>query len=465
MSTALSALDLIIVGIYIAMVIFLGILSARKETSEEFLIAGRSLKTLSNASTILASKTGAGIMLTFVAMVYLYGVSAMWFFTGACSGYIIFIFFAVKLKKMSDEHEFYTLSDYFFHKFGKTVGFFSAVLILMVMLLALLMQLIGGAKILFSISGISYIHALLIIGITILIYMVLGGFKAVVRTDIAQLMAIIILLIIIGHVIGKTSVVSLIADSLSSGRSASFPSIASFYIFGSLVPFFSAELWQRIYAAKDANTVRKSLVLSALVYFVIGFLLMTIGLHLAQQLHGIDPDLALIAGFTRLLPAGFLGLGLVIFFAAIMSSADSYLFAGISILLQDFYARFKPLEKKMLVRLFRYAIAGVLGLSLFLSILLQSMVSITFLMGAFGSIIGLVGVASWLIDQIHPRTLICGMVTGFSGTFLLAAIEPVTETLVLNAIIFTIVGFLAGSMLNWIYIKIGRSRYERSHAN
>ena len=97
---------------------------------------------------------------------------------------------------------------------------------------------------------------------------------------------------------------------------------------------------------------------------------MTIGLHLAQQLHDIDPDLALIAGFTRLLPAGFLGLGLVIFFAAIMSSADSYLFAGISILLQDFYARFKPLEKKMLVRLFRYAIAGVLGLSLFLSILL-----------------------------------------------------------------------------------------------
>jgi len=117
--------------------------------------------------------------------------------------------------------------------------------------------------------------------------------------------------------------------------------------------------------------MRKSLALSLPVYLLIGFLLMTIGLSVSKRVHRIDPNLALIEGFSRLLPAGFLGL--VLFFAAIMSSADSYLFAGISILL--------------------------------------------------------------------------------IGTLFLVIIEPVNETLVLKAIIFTILGFFAGSLLHWLSEK------------
>ncbi|MCK6623370.1 MAG: hypothetical protein HUU32_21285 [Calditrichaceae bacterium] len=453
MTVKLSLPDFAFIAIYIALVIFLGILSARKETSEEFLIAGRSLDTLSNASTIVASKTGAGLLVTFVALVYLYGISAMWYFAGVSTGYIIFIFFAVRLKRISDEYEFYTLSDYFYHKYGKTAGLISAGLMLVVMLLALLLQLVGGAKTLYHISGISYTNSLLIIGITILIYMILGGFRAVVKTDIAQLLVMVILLIILGHIMGKGSLASLIIDSFSSGQSAPLKSIISFIMIGILLPFFSAELWQRIYAAKDVNTVRKSLVFSVLVYFAIGFLLMTIGLSVSKQVHDIDPDLALIEGFTRLLPAGFLGLGVVIFFAAIMSSADSYLFASISILLQDFYTRDKPLDKNVLVRLFRYTLAGVSLLCLILSTRLQNMVSITFLMVAFGSIVGLIALASWRVGNIHPRILIGGMVSGFFGTLLLAIIEPVSETLVLKAMLFTFLGFFAGISLHWFTKK------------
>jgi Na+/proline symporter len=88
-----------------------------------------------------------------------------------------------------------------------------------------------------------------------------------------------------------------------------------------------------------------------------------------------------------------------------------------------------------------------------LSIGLKSMVSITFVTVAFGCVIGLVVVASWLIRQIHPRTLIGGMVSGFSGTLLLAIIEPVIETLVLKAILFTFLGFFVRSLLNLLSRK------------
>lgn len=95
----------------------------------------------------------------------------------------------------------------------------------------------------------------------------------------------------------------------------------SFFMIGILIPFFSAELWQRVYAAKDIQTVRKSLVISATVYPIIGILIIIIGLSISSQLQGIDPDMALVKGFTDILPPEIFGLGLIILFASIMSSA------------------------------------------------------------------------------------------------------------------------------------------------
>ena len=63
-------------------------------------------------------------------------------------------------------------------------------------------------------------------------------------------------------------------------------------------PYRDRRLWQRVYAAKDSQTVRKSLIISAIVYPIIGILIIIIGLSISTELHGIDPDMALIKGFS-----------------------------------------------------------------------------------------------------------------------------------------------------------------------
>jgi len=95
----------------------------RKSSSEGFLIANRNLNTVSSTPTIITSKTGAGTILTFVALVYLYGISAILISIGASAGYIPYMFFAVRLKEYSSNNNFYTLSDYVIHKHGKAAGF------------------------------------------------------------------------------------------------------------------------------------------------------------------------------------------------------------------------------------------------------------------------------------------------------------------------------------------------------
>jgi Na+/proline symporter len=442
MSADLATVDFTAMAIYIAIITYLGYSASRKQSSEGFLIADRNLNVLSTAASIVASKTGAGVILTFVALYYLYGISAMSIFVGVSTGYLVFIPFAVRLRQLSSVHKFYTLSDYFFHRHGKTVGLLSALAVLVVTVLLLLMQLIGGAKIFARLSGFPYSVSLTIVVVVILVYVVLGGFRAVVRTDVAQLLCIMSLIAIVAFSMARGSAGS---SSLRfwSGRASPQPmSIVCFFAMGVLMPFFAAELWQRVYAARDVKTIRSSLMLSALVFVLIGLLLAVIASIVSANLHDIDPDMAMVEGLTRLIPVGFLGFGLVIFLASIMSSADSCLFASVAIVLQDFYARFRPTKHDGLVRHFRYTIGLLLLICSVLAIGLRDMVSATYIAVAFGCVIGTVVLVSWLFAEARPAALAGAIVAGFAGTLVMIVVGPVKEYLIVEAIGFTILGLV-----------------------
>ncbi len=446
MTTQLTTLDLIVMGVYFLLILTIGIVSSRKRSLEEFLIADRKLNAFTDMATIIAAKTGAGLLVTFTALVYLYGVSAFWFFAGASSGYIVFIFFAVHLRKLSSEKRFYTLPDYFFYRFGKVAGLFSAVMILVYMTLALLLQLIGGAKILNDVFGISYMNALIVIGATILSYMLLGGFMAVVKTDIVQFLAIIILMGLLAYTLVHENLDAL-RQSATAHLSPSPKSILSFFLIGILMPFASMELWQRVYAAKDVKTVRRSLILSAISYLFIGVLLLLIGLVIAAKVRNIDPDLALVQGFRTLLPPGFVGIAVVTFLAAILSSADSYLFANVSIVLQDFYLRLRPIiPKEKLVLFFRVALILLFLFNFLLALRFRSVVAITFYGVSIGSVIATCGILSWCFRRLKSRTLIPGMTLGFAGTLFFAITGEASESLTLKSIALTLTGVAIGKV-------------------
>ena len=451
MKTPFSIIDYAVMAIYLCVVILLGFLASKRQSREGFLIADRNLKTFANTTSIVASNTGAGVIMTFVALVYLFGYSAIWYFVGTSAGFIFFILFAGDLKKMSHGKNFYNLSDYFFFKYGNTIGFVSASIVLVATVLILLVQLIGGAKAIASLSGFSYPTSILLLIISIFIYTVLGGFKAVVKTDTVQLISMVFIIVLLGFVMTKAFDMNLISSALTVDKSLPLKPKVSFFIIGILIPFASPEIWQRIYAARDLKTVQRSLVLSAFIYFLIGALLCIVGLAISVELHDIDPDLALLEGFTTLLPSGLLGFGLVFFCAAIMSSADSYLFACVSIIVHDFVVRIKPIEKGNLVKLFRYAVAVLLLICFMVSFWLKSMVETTFIVLTLAGIIAICGVATWVLKKIRSRTIGSGMVIGFVGTVVFIIIKPIDVGLALNSIALTIGGFIFEYLLTLIF--------------
>jgi len=184
----LTTFDFILIFAYFAILILVGYFSSRKQNEEDFLIAERKLGSFSTMATLNASKTGT-ILMIFVAMVYLWGFSAIWYFIGAGTGLLIFLPFALKLKEKSKTY--YTLADYFKHNYGKTAAIFASLLGIFLMFGYMVLCLIAGAKIFMFFTSWSFWICAIIMVFIVLAYLLMGGFKAVVRTDIIQYIAIV----------------------------------------------------------------------------------------------------------------------------------------------------------------------------------------------------------------------------------------------------------------------------------
>jgi len=372
--------DLLLVGLYFLIVLIIGIVSARKQSEEDFLIAERRLGAWNISASVAAGFIGGGVLVVYTAYIYEFGMAAFWMFIGVVAGFMMLLMYYKKLKEMSDREKFYTISDYFKFKYGKGVGIISAITILLYSLFFILIELIGGGRILSGILNIPYSWAVLIGAVVVLFYLGLGGFKSVVKTDFFQYFIMVLFSLIIAVFLIKGSPVPSSEFSLSG---AGLGTIIAFIILGAFTTFMAPDLWQRIYAAKNPKTVRNALYLTSVILLIFGFLVTLIGIIAKIHYPNIIPGEALLYGLSHLLPAGLLGLGLVMLFAAIMSSLDSYLFILGMNISEDITRNYKELKKEQLVKLTRWSIIGFTIISVIIALLVQSIITVAL---AFGSI-------------------------------------------------------------------------------
>ena len=184
--TELSWLDLTLLITYTLVCIGIGLWNSRKQDDTDFLIAGRHLNQWGFVTSVVASYIGGAAIVAYAAYVYNFGISAIAVFVGTSLGFLIFIPYAKKLRRIGATQKFYTLSDWFYHKFGKGPGALSAAILLFVYFGMLLNQFIAGSSILANISGLSYEFSLLLSSGIITVYLVAGGFNSVIKTDIFQ---------------------------------------------------------------------------------------------------------------------------------------------------------------------------------------------------------------------------------------------------------------------------------------
>lgn len=309
---------------YTIITLVIAFIGSRKRTTEDYLIAGRNVGLVGFTTSVVASYIGGAALVAFSAYVFQYGVSAFAVFIGTALGFLVFIPYAKKLRKQSENSHFYTLMDWLYFKFDKKTGDFASAILTIVYLGMLLNQFIAGSMILAGMSNWSYESALLLSSVILAVYLTAGGFQSVIRTDIFQYLILMVIMIVMAKVM-------ITGDTAFFGRLTDFSSadpmmLVAFLAFGILIVFQSAEYWQRVYAARNMSVVVRGFRWSALFTLLTGIVITIIALTAHDLAPGIQPSEAFGAGLKLILPASIIAMSLVMVFAAIMSSADTQIF-------------------------------------------------------------------------------------------------------------------------------------------
>jgi len=164
----------------------------------------------------------------------------------------------------------------------------------------------------------------------------------VVKTDVFQYIIMFILFVLLAYVLIKGN--HHFSKEITDFSDMNVSMTIAFIFFGILIIFQSAEYWQRVYAAKSNKVIKTGFITSAVLVLVTGLAITIVGLSAHYLVPGIAPRDAFAEGLKTLVPEKFIGVGLVLLFAAIMSSADTIIFVLASSLAKDYIAHFSKKE-------------------------------------------------------------------------------------------------------------------------
>ncbi|HOT06940.1 MAG: sodium/panthothenate symporter [Methanosaeta sp. PtaB.Bin039] len=178
------------VGVYLVALLAIGAWASRKvRTSEDFIVAGRSLGfwllTLMIVSSICSGMTILGVS----GLGYIGGWPTIWeqIFV-PLSGAIVILIFGTKLHAVSKNRGYITLQDYLAHRFysQKEIRGISALAGILVSLIYLVGQYVAISMVLSWMLKISYTDALVVGAIIVMLYTIMGGLYAIAWISLVQ---------------------------------------------------------------------------------------------------------------------------------------------------------------------------------------------------------------------------------------------------------------------------------------
>ena len=323
--------------------ILIGIFYSKKYKGlNNYLVANRSVGTFSLTSSLVASALGTWILFGPAS-------AATWGGIGAVIGYslgtafpLFAIIFIGKIFRNSYPNA-KSLIEVVRLRFGKHIFKLILILSIFYMTIFLIAEVTAVSILMNYISGIELWITALIVITSSLFYTLYGGLRASIITDNIQFIVFIIFLLISFSFLFSFNTNEFNFEFINKNKPKliskdylpNFTAGLTFFVAVAATNFFHQGNWQRVYAAKDNNVLKKSLLFAFLIVIPIIFLMGFTGLVSVSKNSNVIPDLAF---FSILLEEEVLTLSIIIIFLAIsltMSSIDTLINAISSLVIVD----------------------------------------------------------------------------------------------------------------------------------
>ena len=380
-------LDGVAIAGYFAVLLGIGIRVMRKDAGSQalgsFLAANRNMGLAQTTASTAATDLGGGFSIAMGGLGFTLGISGSWLIAISGLSVLMAAFLLVpRLKLWSDATGGLTTGDLFTARFGPIAGRIAALVVALSWFSFVGGQIVAGGKLLQATLELSIDWAIGVAGVVILGYTAMGGLKAVIYTDVFQMVVLflgIVILLVPLALIEVGGVAEMIAYFKATPETASMvdwtavdlKQMLGWFLAVFPVWFVSIAAMQRVIAARNAKVAQQAFVITGV---PIEWPLFAISATLVGMLAKMlipdltDPELATPMMILTVLPMGLAGIVIAAYIAAVMSTADSCLIGPVAIVTHDFYRGLwrKQASDQELLRVARWLtlILGVLAIGL-----------------------------------------------------------------------------------------------------
>ena len=480
----------------------------------EYFLGSRNLGMWAFALTFAATTASGGTFIGFPALVYANGWSvALWIASYMMVPLVAMGLMGKRINRVARLSGAVTVPELLEERFkNRGVGVAATGMVVFFMFFYLLAQFKAGSKILSTLladevvfqravvgvasltdglpwvgaADADYLLCLGVFGAAVIVYVVYGGFRAVVWTDVLQgvvmFVGVVVMLVLALQQTGGLEAATRELAEMESAAGASMVHLRegsnvgflalgtafSFFVFWAFATGGQPGNLVRLMAFKDTGTLRRAMVTVSVYFSVVYFTLVVVFCCGRVLMPGMDDDPdRIMPALAAQLTAGagvpwLAGLLLAAPFAAVMSSVDSFLLIVSSSVVRDIYQRrLNPDAPEAKVKRLTYLVTTAVGVLAVLAVLnppkhLQDL--IVFASGGLAGCFLVPMLAALYWRRCNGQGMVWGMVGGFTmhvvltvagyleaGSFKAAApfgLEPFVWDLIGSAL-----GVMLGSLL------------------
>jgi SSS family solute:Na+ symporter/sodium/proline symporter len=416
----------------------------RVKSQEDFMVAGRSLKTGVMVFTLICTWIGSGTFIAGAEFASKAGFSALWLAAGAWVGIVVIYFLAGKIRTFGE----YTIGDILEVRYGPAARLVGAFALLISFTAIVSYQFVAGGFILnvATDGAIPSSVGTIIAAVFVILFTALGGMIAIAYTDLpngiiillACLLATPFVYIAVGGFPQATQTLDPGYFSVVNEQFGAHPflKVGGYFLATMLLLMGVQSMYQKFYSAKTPRDAKKAVLLWTIGTVFVETVVVVIAVlaysKFKDQLDLTIPKeggkLVLMAAKSLVpAPVGVLLLGAAC--AVVISTGMNYLLSPTTTIMRDIYQRFKKTEPKQNVMVaLQKVFVVVIGLvAFFLAMRLTSVLEMAY----FAYTIYGVAITPALIAALAWKraTKEGGLASIISGTAICVVLKILAEAL------------------------------------
>lgn len=367
----------------------------RVKSQEDFMVAGRKLKTSVMVFTLICTWIGSGTFIAGAEFASKAGFSALWLAAGAWVGIIIIYFLAGKIQTFGQ----YTIGDILEVRYGPVARLFGAIALIISFTVIVSYQFVAGGFILnvATDGAIPDSVGTIIAATFVILFTAVGGMIAIAYTDLpngiiivlACLLSVPFVYLAAGGFAEATQVLDAGYFAVVNEQFGAHPSlkVGGYFLATMLLLMGVQSVYQKFYSAKTPKDARRAVIFWTIGTVFVETVVVIIAVFAYSKFKGqIDLTIPKEGGKVVLMaakslvpaPVGVLLLGAAC--AVVISTGMNYLLSPTTTIMRDIYQRFvkKEASQRNMVALQKVFVVFLGVVAFFLAMRLTSVLEMAF---------------------------------------------------------------------------------------